>query len=260
MQADELRNADPRQLEALTERLSAHLQKTPDDAEGWALLGRALLSQNRYEQAAKALARAVQLSPEDRERLVEFIKALALAGRAEFEQRNYAAAIGYWERILPFAAPESEFARSVSESIAEARTLSGDAAPAQASAPHPAKPAGAATAAQAIRGVVSLDPKLKGKVAPGDTVFVLARPASGSRMPLAVARTTVDKLPYTFSLDDSMAMSPDAKLSGHATVVVVARVSKSGTAMPQKGDIEGMSAEVKPGDSGVKVQMSTLRD
>lgn len=241
LQAEAMRNADPQQLQALTERLAAHLQKSPDDAEGWALLGRSLLSQSRYEHAAKSFARAVQLAPEDRELLVEFIKSLALAGRAEFEQRNYAAAIGYWERILPFAPPESEFARSVTESIAEAKTLAGGAAPA---------------AATALQGVVSLDPTLKGKVAPGDTVFVLARPAAGSRMPLAVLRTTVDKLPYAFTLDDSMAMAPNAKLSGHPKVVVAARISKSGNPVPQKGDIEGVSAEVKPGTSGVQVVIS----
>ncbi len=240
LQAEAMRNADPQQLRALTERLADHLLKTPDDAEGWALLGRALLSQGQYEHAAKSFARAVQLSPENRELLVEFIKALALAGRAEFEQRNYAAAIGYWERILPFAPPESEFARSVNESIAEAKSLGGAAAP----------------AAMAVQGVVSLDPKLKGQAAPGDTVFVLARPASGSKMPLAVLRTTVDKLPYAFTLDDSMAMAPNAKLSGHPKVVVAARISKSGNATPQKGDIEGVSAEVKPGASGVQVVIS----
>ncbi len=180
LRADALRDADPQQLQALTERLAAHLQKSPDDAEGWALLGRALSSLGSYERSARALARAVQLAPENRELLVEFIKALALAGRAEFDQRNYAAAIDYWERILPFAPPESEFARTVAESIAEAKTLAGGAV-------------------ASLQGVVRLEPGLKDKVSPGDTVFVLARPVSGSKMPLAVLRTTVEKLPYAFS-------------------------------------------------------------
>ena len=239
MRAEAMRHADPQQLMALTERLAAHLQKTPGDADGWALLGRSLSSQGRHEPAAQALARAVQLAPEDRDLLVEFIKTLALAGRAEFEQRQYAAAIAYWERILPFAPPESEFARSVSESIAEARHLGG-------------------AVSASLKGVVSLDPALKNRVSPGDTVFVLARPVSGSKMPLAVVRTTVEKLPYTFTLDDSMAMAPNAKLSGHPKVVVAARISKSGNAMPQKGDIEGISAQVAPGASGVQVVISKV--
>lgn len=230
---------DPQQLLALVDRLAAHLKQKPDDADGWALMGRALVSLAHYERAAQAFARALQLTPDNRELLVDFIKVLALAGRAEFEQRNYAAAIGYWERIQPFAPPESEFARTVAESIAEAKSLAG------------------ATAAS-VRGLVTLDPALRGKVAPGDTVFVLARPADGSRMPLAVTRTTVDKLPYEFTLDDSMAMAPTARLSGQASVVVLARVSKSGNPAPQKGDAEGMSAPVAPGAANVRVVISKI--
>jgi len=114
------------------------------------------------------------------------------------------------------------------------------------------------SSATALSGVVSLDPALAGKVSPGDTVFVIARPVSGPRMPLAVARTTVAELPYRFTLDDSMAMAPEAKLSGHAQVVVAARVSKSGKAAPQKGDIEGASAPVAPGESNIQVVVSRV--
>jgi cytochrome c-type biogenesis protein CcmH len=232
------RQADPQQLEALVERLSGHLRKTPDDAEGWALLGRALSALGRHERAAQSLARAVQLQPEDRDLLVEFLKALALAGRAEFEQGNYAAAIGYWERIRPFAPPESEFARMIADSIAEARSLAG------------------APAGPALRGVVSLAPALQGKLPPETAVFIAARAPGGSRMPLAAARTTVGQLPYSFALDDSMAMAPGAKLSGQAQVVVVARVSKSGDPVARKGDLEGRSAAVKPDATGVQVVIS----
>jgi cytochrome c-type biogenesis protein CcmH len=234
-----LHRDDPQQLRALVDKLALRLQQSPEDVEGWALLGRALSSMGHHERAAQALARAVQLQPENRDLLVEFIKALAIAGRAEFEQRNFAAAIGYWERILPFAPPESEFARTVAESIAEAKTLAG------------------ATAAS-LRGMVTLDPALRDKVAPGDTVFVLARPADGSRMPLAVTRTTVDKLPYAFTLDDSMAMSPNAKLSAQSQVQVLARISKSGKPAAQKGDIEGVSAPVAPGAANVQVVISKI--
>ena len=234
------------QMEALAQRLSAQLQQRPDDAEGWTMLARALASLGRYEPAAQTYARALQLLPENRDLLVEFIKTLALAGSAEFDAGNYAAAVKYWERILPFAPPDSEFARTVAGSIAEARQLGGTVSPAPVS--------------QSLQGIVSLDPALKGKVSPGDTVFVLARPAGGPKMPLAVIRTTVDKLPYAFTLDDSMAMAPNAKLSGQAEVTVVARISKSGNPLPQKGDIEGASAPVAPGASGVKVMLSKIVD
>ena len=262
----------PEQMEALVESLSARMQQTPDDAEGWMLLGRSLGVLGKYDRSAEAYARASKLSPKDAGLLADYadalgmargrklegeplaiikraleidpvhVKALALAGTAEFERRNYAAAIGYWERVLKVTPPESEFARSVAGSIAEARELGG------------------AAGNKALQGVVSIAPALAAKLSPADTVFVLARPVSGSRMPLAIARTTVAALPYSFTLDDSMAMAAGATISSHAQVVVAARVSKSGTAVPQKGDIEGTSSPVAPGASGVNVVLSRVVD
>ncbi len=268
------------QMESLVERLAVRLQQAPEDAEGWMLLGRSLGVLEKYERSAQAYARASQLVPGDASLLADYadalaiargrrldgepfaivkralaidpvhLKSLALAGSAEFERRNYAAAIAYWERILKVAPPQSQFAQSVTESIAEARKLGGGDL-AQKQAP-------VAKGKSSLQGVVNIDPAIAATLAPGDTVFVLARPVSGSRMPLAVARTTVSALPYRFTLDDSMAMAPGATISSHAKVVVAARVSKSGNAMPQKGDIEGTSEPVSPGASGVKVVLSRV--
>lgn len=276
----------PAQMESLVERLAAKLQQTPEDAEGWMLLGRSLAVLGKYERAAQAYARAAQLSPADADLLADYadtlgmaqgrklegepfaivkralaidpahLKALALAGSAEFESRNYTTAIGYWERVLKVERPDTEFARMVGASIAEARTLGGGT--------MAKKEAPAAKAGKSLRGVVSIDPSLAAGLSPGDTVFVLARPVNvqpgGSRMPLAVARTTVAALPYRFTLDDSMAMAPGATISSHAKVVVAARVSKSGNARSQKGDLEGVSDPVTPGASGVNVVLSRIVD
>ena len=278
----------PEQMESLVERLAARMQQTPEDAEGWMLLGRSLSVLGQYDHAAQAYARASQLAPNDAGLLADYadtlamargrklegepfaivkraleidpehFKSLALAGSAEFERRNYAAAIVYWERILKVAPPQSDFARSVAESIAEARTLAGGAA-AQEEA-QSAKGKQTRKGNQSLQGIVSIEPALAAKLSPSDTVFVLARPVSGSRMPLAVARTTVAALPYRFTLDDSMTMAAGATISSHAKVVVAARVSKSGTAIPQKGDIEGTSAPVAPGATGVRVVLSKIVD
>src|SRR6185437_13867887 len=108
---------------------------------------------------------------------------------------------------------------------------------------QPAKPQGG------VRGTVSLSPAMKDKVSPEDTVFVFARAAEGPPMPLAVARVRVRDLPYRFELDDAMAMSPALKLSAFPRVVVTARISRTGTATPQAGDLQGASAPV-PNDAG----------
>ena len=108
-------------------------------------------------------------------------------------------------------------------------------------------------ASASVSGKVSLSPALAGKASPTDTVFILARAAQGPKMPLAVFRKQVKDLPMEFTLDDSMAMQPQMKLSNFDQVVVAARISKSGGAMSQAGDFEGLSAMVKPGAKGLNI-------
>ena len=100
---------------------------------------------------------------------------------------------------------------------------------------------------------MSLAPALAGKVAPTDTVYIFARAADGPRMPLAILRKQVKDLPVAFTLDDSMAMAPNLALSNFPSVIVGARVSKSGNASPQSGDLEGLSPAVKIGATGLAV-------
>lgn len=116
----------------------------------------------------------------------------------------------------------------------------------------------AQAAPASVSGKVSLSPALASKVSPTDTVFILARAAQGPRMPLAVFRKQVKDLPIEFNLDDSMAMQPQMKLSNFDQVVVAARVSKSGGAMSQSGDFEGVSATVKPGAKGLNIVIDTV--
>ncbi len=261
----------PDELGAMAEKLWDRLQKSPEDAEGWALLGRSLAALGQHERAAQAYAQAARRLPDDANVLADYadalavtrgrklegepmqlvrralaadplhLKALALAGAGEFQAGNHAAAAAHWKKVLALLPPESEFARQLQGSLQEAEQLAAK---------------GPARASAALRGTVRLDPKLAAAAAPGDTVFVIARPADGGRMPLAVARTTVSALPWQFALDDSMAMAAGMKLSEQATVVVVARISKSGQPMPQKGDLEGASQPVPPTASGLNVVIS----
>jgi cytochrome c-type biogenesis protein CcmH len=109
-----------------------------------------------------------------------------------------------------------------------------------------------------LRGTVRISPRLKGKFDPEDTVFIYARAAEGPPMPLAVQRVKARELPADFALDDSMAMAPGMELSAHPRVVVTARVSKSGGATPQPGDLQGASAPVANDADGVAVIIDTV--
>ena len=272
------------QIEGMVERLAARLKENPEDAEGWAMLGRSNAAIDRYAEAAVAYANAVKRSEPDAQLLADYadalamaqgrnlrgeperliaqalkvdphnVKALMLAGTVAFEKKDFKGAIAYWERILKVVPPDSNVADSARDSIADARALAG--AP---KAPPPTKPGAAAVAdvAATVSGTVRLSPGIAAKASPDDTVFIFARPAEGPRMPLAVMRKRVRDLPTAFTLDDSMAMTPAAKLSNHAQVVVGARVSKSGNPAVQPGDFEGLSTQVRPGATGIAVVISS---
>jgi cytochrome c-type biogenesis protein CcmH len=102
-----------------------------------------------------------------------------------------------------------------------------------------------------VSGSVKLSPAVAAKAAPTDAVFIFARPAEGSKMPLAIVKMQVKDLPASFTLDDTMAMTPTMKISSFPDIVVGARVSKSGSAMPASGDLEGLSKPLKAGTTGI---------
>jgi cytochrome c-type biogenesis protein CcmH len=141
-------------------------------------------------------------------------------------------------------------ARSVGGSIQEAVQLEGSGGAVAAPA--------VASAQQTVSGSVEISPELAARVAAGDTLFVFARAAQGPRMPLAIVRRAAT-LPYAFTLDDSMAMAPNMKLSGQSQVVIGARISRSGNATPQAGDLTGQSAVVSPGAQGLRIVIDQVQ-
>jgi cytochrome c-type biogenesis protein CcmH len=284
----------PEQVEAMAANLAARLDREPANVDGWVMLARTYYAMNRHADAARAFDRAVALVPDNADLLADYAdslgaaegglrgkslelieralkadpthwKALALAGTAAFNRKDYRQAVDYWERMKKTVPPDSSIAGSIDASIAEARELGGlkastaAAAPAVALAGAPAKAnAGSAAAAAplpgaSIAGTVSLAPTLAAKAAPTDTVYIFARPAEGAKMPLAIIRKQVKDLPFPFSLDDSMAMTPNFALSNFSAIVVGARVSKSGNAAAQSGDLEGLSPAVSVGATGLSI-------
>jgi cytochrome c-type biogenesis protein CcmH len=198
--------------------------------------------------------------------------ALSLAATDAYKRRDFPTAARYWQTLLKQLPPDSEDARSVMNVLAEiGAPVTGAGPRAEAGAPMAAAPtaaapvraAGPATPASpdgaAVAGIVSLAPALQANVKPDDTVFVFARPTDGSRMPLAVQRARVADLPLRFRLDDSMAMSPQAKISAAKEVRIEALVSRSGTANASSGDLMGASAPVAPGNLQVALTIDRVR-
>lgn len=204
-------------------------------------------------------------------------KALALAGTVEFEKKNYAKAAAHWEKLMVQIPPESKLAQSVRESIAEAKSLAGGGKPgsmladqqSQGNTP-PLPPSGGNSnmagvaagkgnttpGANTISGKVTINPSLAGKASPNDTLFIFARAKTGPKAPLAIMRLRATDLPATFALSDAMAMIPEMKISNFPEVVVGARISKSGKAFPESGDLQGFSQPVSMGAKDLHIVIS----
>ena len=193
--------------------------------------------------------------------------ALLLAGSASYSHEKYADALKYWQQARKPLAGDHPDVSSLDDAIASVQQKLGMPAQVakgpstQMNAAQPAASAlsantsGAAINGLTVSGQVSIAEVLKAKVKPSDVVFIYATPANGERMPLAIFKTTVAQLPLAFTLDDSTAMTPERKLSAAGEVLVKVRVSKSGNAMPQSGDLAGTLGPVKVGAKGLKLEI-----
>jgi cytochrome c-type biogenesis protein CcmH len=284
----------PEDVEAMVAQLAERLKSEPDNVEGWTMLARSYYVMKKYPQAAEAYERLLAKSPADATVLTDYAdalamaqgrslkgkpielvqralkidpnhwKALALAGSDAFERSDYRAALGHWEKLQAALPADSPIAQNIVASIGEARNRLAAAGGSQSpqAAPESAAKSAAkgkpSAAAGAVAGVVQLAAPLAAKVSPDDTVFIFARAAEGPPMPLAALRVKVRELPRRFVLDDAAAMSPQARISAFPRVFVGARISKSGTPMPQSGDLEGRSEIVELGRSDLVVTIDRV--
>ncbi len=293
-EADKGREIGLQQIAAMVDKLALRMKSRPDDTEGWTMLARSYAVLGRYPEAVPAYRHATTLEPNNAALLADYAdalaatndghvtpessalldralaidphqpKALALAGTIAFEGGDYAGAVAQWQKIADALPSDSEFRQQVQANIDEARRRG------HLSAGNPSSKSGASSDASndsssraatsqvgSVSGTVTLAPGLASRASPFDTVFVFARAAVGGRMPLAVFRATVADLPLAFKLDDSMAMTA-MKLSDAKQVIVGARISRSGNALPQSGDLSGESGAVAPGASGVSITITSV--
>jgi cytochrome c-type biogenesis protein CcmH len=251
-------------IEDQVRQLQDHLQQNPDDGEGWVMLARSYYFMKQFEAAAETFARASSMQQDSNaELLTDYADALAmangrnmagrpyeltkraleiqprlqkalwLAGTATYQAGDHEATLGYWRRLLEIFPEGSDNYVQMQRNITEIQQELG--------LPEETAVQTGAAGQASISGVVRLDKSLALDVSIDDTLFVFARAATGPRAPLAVIRKKVKDLPLTFTLDDSMAMTPAMKLSNFQQVVVGARISRSGNAIPQPGDYQVLS-------------------
>ena len=266
---------DPKDLAKMAQTLAEKLQDKPDNLQGWVMLGRTYRTLENFDAALRAYDSALKLSADDDLKLerIEVIAmqrqgqfegepwnvirevlqrdpqhfgALLTAGSASYAEGKFADALKYWEQARKPLDANNPDLQGLESAIATVRERLGM---------PPAKAAPAAASGLSVTGQVNLSASLKSKASPNDVVFIYATPANGDRMPLAIFKTTVSQLPFNFTLDDSTAMAPDRKLSAAGEVMVKVRVTKSGNAMPQSGDLSGSLGPVKVGAKGLKLEI-----
>ena len=266
---------DPKDLTKMAQTLAEKLQDKPDNLQGWVMLGRTYRTLENFDAALRAYDSALKLSDDDDLKLerIEVIAmqrqgqfegepwnvirevlqrdpqhfgALLTAGSASYAEGKFADALKYWEQARKPLDANNPDLEGLESAIATVRERLGM---------PPAKATPAATSGLNVTGQVNLSASLKSKASPNDVVFIYATPANGDRMPLAIFKTTVSQLPFNFTLDDSTAMAPDRKLSAAGEVMVKVRVTKSGNAMPQSGDLSGSLGPVKVGAKGLKLEI-----
>jgi cytochrome c-type biogenesis protein CcmH len=246
-------------MDAIIAKLKARLEENPNDAQGWWMLGRSFRALERQQEAVLALRKAHELLGDNPDLLVQLADTLAvtqgrllagepaelirkalaiepghvvglwLAGTAAYQAGDEKKALEYWTRLRPLLADDKAALEQLDSAIADVTGR-----------PVPPAPAPAATGSgKGVRVKVSLAEELRGEIRGDQTVFVIARRLEGGGAPIAVARRSAAELPFEVNLDDSLAMTPQARISQLQQVKVSARISKSGNPAAQSGDLFG---------------------
>lgn len=269
-------------VEKMVAEFAIKMEKDPDNLKGWAMLARSYRILGRNEDAAKAYARAGNFIDSDPQLLADYADALAtnangnfagkplqlinqalkldpdnlmalwLSGTAAYNAHNYKAAVQTWEKLAKQIPPNTDEARAIGESIAEARSKAGLGAT-TSSTQSPATSSG-----KEISGKIELSADLKSKIKSGDIVMVIAR-KPGERMPVAVLRVNAENFPMSFTLNDGLAMNPSAPLSQLAEASVEVRISKTGMAKPEAGDLISSPQTIKVGSKDVRILVDQVR-
>ncbi len=255
------------EFDEMVAKLAARLENQPDNLEGWQMLARSYAVMGDYAKTVqtynKIMARFGNL-PDVLSDYAEFLaksnqgkfiglptqllktalsvnpkhpKTLWLSGLAAMENSDYEAAVAHWQAVLvQLPASETKIRKLLDTQIAKARQhIQGSNSP----APVAKQQSPEVKKLSKIEVQVKLAPDLQDKIKPNDTLFIYARATTGIPMPLAILRKSASELPITVTLDDSMAMMRDKNLSSVPEVTVMARISSSGSARLQTGDLVG---------------------
>ena len=262
---------DLRSVEEAIETLKQKLEQDPNNLDDWLFLGRALLVSENFTEAVAAFAKANEISKGanpnvlvsygeaqgfandqrfDQNSFRLFTKALQIdpkherglwyAGFAAYQLEDFKSSVEYWKRLLDTVPDEQEEVKSaLLVYLNDAKQKAGIESASEGSNQPEVAESSKENTSPSIVVKASLSAELAEKVSDSDTLFIYARAINGPKMPLALVKMTAGDLPATVTLDDSVSMIPSMALSSMQQVEVIARISKSGQAIMQPGDIFG---------------------
>ena len=275
------------QMQAMIGRLVERLNAKPDDVEGWIMLGRSYIAMGKIQEAVVAQRKVVELNPKNAHAYADLadslalangrslegeperhiikalaldpdhVKALALSGTLALNRGQFAKAATQWEHALQGSEPDTPMANQLRRASTQARERAGLTTAKENESRSSRNPVSNVSSGK-ISGKVILSDALMKLVSPEDIVFIYARSLQEGAPPLAIARKQVKDLPFEFTLDDELAMSPTSRLSLAKEVKVGARISKSGNAKPQPGDLQGTAGTVVVGSTKVIVEINDI--
>jgi cytochrome c-type biogenesis protein CcmH len=263
------------QLEEILTKIQSHLKDDPSDVEGWVMLGRTLKGLGRFDESISAWKQAYELSPDDANLLVDFaevltlvdmkdhepgqlidralgydpnnVKGLALGGSIAFANADYETAIKRWS-LLASLVRDDDLVSTLKEGVAEASRRLGKTVAADSGALPKISESGQ-TSQALITGRLRLDEGVRDLVLPTESVFIFVRAVDGPPMPIAALKVEVKDLPFEFSIGDNESLQQSRKLSEFGSVLVGARVSKSGNAIEATGDLVGEVKRISLGST-----------
>ena len=274
-------------IEKAIAELENKLEKDPNNIDGWQMLGRSYVVSKRFEDATNAYRQANELSeganPDilisygeakglaagnqfDQSAMTLFTKALKIspnnerglwyAGLASYQLQNYKESVGYLEKLLQQVPnDQADVKTALVKYLNDAKQKAGieivDVENANKSITNKSSGNTGNNLKSNIIVNVTLSDELHNNFVKSDTLFIYARSMNGPKMPLALVKLTAGDLPTTVTLDDSVSMMPSMTLSSMEQVEVVARISKTGQAIMQSGDIFGSVESVKTDQSEV---------
>jgi cytochrome c-type biogenesis protein CcmH len=271
----------------LIDRLDVQTKQNPNDIEMWYLFGRLNFDLGQFDQAVVGFSQALQLLPIDSKQdqavaMAQLAQAqffandrkldaatesllkdvlsinpndetsLGLLGVAAYDSKRYVEAVSYWQRLISMMPATNPNVAAIQGGINKALEKMTTAQRAEI------KKQQKDVQSAVIQVTVNIAQQMISQLPKNADLFVLAKAENGPPMPLAVQRISVSQWPVTVTLDDSMAMMPALRLSQFESVVITARISKSGVGNAKPGDLQGVSAVMSSKTKRVSLQINEV--